>query len=221
MININNTAIKGLYHGNQPISSVYVGNTNVWSANAGQTVYFNQLINYDNIVVSSLGTSMGYSIVKDVDNHAITWTTLASASSYDSLIIKNAPTLVSVIAGHIYLSIWTTEYTSGSTQTRPTNTKTGTYGGSGLNVLEEYYGLPTDNKSICYSRYSLDIIKSYSQASYMCHFPTQRSQIKISNMMLFDLTLMFGEGKEPTAQQFFDMFPDDYYNYNPGEYITI
>lgn len=36
----------------------------------------------------------------------------------------------------------------------------------------------------------------------------------------YDLTLMFGAGKEPTAEQFERMFPADSYPYNPGELIS-
>lgn len=36
----------------------------------------------------------------------------------------------------------------------------------------------------------------------------------------FDLTLMFGAGNEPTAEQFEAMFPAESYPYNPGEIIS-
>lgn len=36
----------------------------------------------------------------------------------------------------------------------------------------------------------------------------------------FDLTLMFGAGNEPTAEQFNAMFPAESYPYNPGEIIS-
>lgn len=36
----------------------------------------------------------------------------------------------------------------------------------------------------------------------------------------YDLTLMFGAGNEPTAEQFEAMFPADSYPYNPGEIIS-
>lgn len=45
-------------------------------------------------------------------------------------------------------------------------------------------------------------------------------QIVKNSFMLFDLTLMFGAGNEPTAQQFEAMFPADSYPYNPGEIIS-
>ncbi len=34
---------------------------------------------------------------------------------------------------------------------------------------------------------------------------------------VFDLTQMFGAGNEPTAEEFLQMFPEDYYEYNAGE----
>ena len=37
---------------------------------------------------------------------------------------------------------------------------------------------------------------------------------------VFDLTLMFGAGNEPTAEQFEAMFPAEFYPYNPGEIIS-
>lgn len=37
---------------------------------------------------------------------------------------------------------------------------------------------------------------------------------------VFDLTLMFGAGNEPTAEQFNAMFPAESYPYNPGEIIS-
>lgn len=36
----------------------------------------------------------------------------------------------------------------------------------------------------------------------------------------YDLTLMFGAGKEPTAEQFEALFPAESYPYNPGEIIS-
>lgn len=45
-------------------------------------------------------------------------------------------------------------------------------------------------------------------------------QIVKNSFMLFDLTLLFGAGNEPTAEQFERMFPADSYPYNPGEIIS-
>ena len=43
---------------------------------------------------------------------------------------------------------------------------------------------------------------------------------EVAHPRLFDLTLMFGAGNEPTAEQFEAMFPADSYPYNPGEIIS-
>lgn len=45
-------------------------------------------------------------------------------------------------------------------------------------------------------------------------------QIVKNSFMLFDLTLLFGAGNEPTAEQFEAMFPAESYPYNPGEIIS-
>lgn len=45
-------------------------------------------------------------------------------------------------------------------------------------------------------------------------------QIVKNSFMLIDLTLLFGAGNEPTAEQFTAMFPADSYPYNPGEIIS-
>lgn len=45
-------------------------------------------------------------------------------------------------------------------------------------------------------------------------------QIIKNSFMLFDLTLLFGAGNEPAAEQFEAMFPAESYPYNPGEIIS-
>lgn len=45
-------------------------------------------------------------------------------------------------------------------------------------------------------------------------------QIVKNSFMLIDLTLLFGAGNEPTAEQFEAMFPAESYPYNPGEIIS-
>lgn len=51
--------------------------------------------------------------------------------------------------------------------------------------------------------------------------PNQTSyQIVKNSFMLIDLTLLFGAGNEPTAEQFELMFPAESYPFNPGEIIS-
>ena len=46
-------------------------------------------------------------------------------------------------------------------------------------------------------------------------------QVKFRNAMLFDLTQMFGSGKEPTLAEFNSYFPENYYEYNTGELLSF
>lgn len=43
---------------------------------------------------------------------------------------------------------------------------------------------------------------------------------RVGNIKAIDLTVMFGVGNEPTAEQFERMFPAEFYPYNPGENIA-
>ena len=46
-------------------------------------------------------------------------------------------------------------------------------------------------------------------------------EVKTRNVNVFDLTKMFGAGNEPsTVEEFEAMFPEDYYEYNPGELLS-
>ena len=50
---------------------------------------------------------------------------------------------------------------------------------------------------------------------------TSGTQIKYKNLEFFDLTLMFGAGKEPSADVFKALYPASYYAYNAGEIINF
>lgn len=45
--------------------------------------------------------------------------------------------------------------------------------------------------------------------------------VEFYNAMVIDLTKMFGEGKEPTADEFNALYPQPYYAYNTGELISV
>ena len=49
----------------------------------------------------------------------------------------------------------------------------------------------------------------------------KRCTISVRNLMIFDLTTMFGAGNEPsTVEEFEKMFPNDYYPYCAGEIVS-
>lgn len=65
------------------------------------------------------------------------------------------------------------------------------------------------------------VCKESGNALVQLFSPNQISyQIVKNSFMLVDLTLLFGAGNEPTAEQFERMFPADSYPYNPGEIIS-
>ena len=45
--------------------------------------------------------------------------------------------------------------------------------------------------------------------------------IQFKNVMLVDLTEMFGAGNEPSVEGFRELFPNDYYEYTTGKYMNI
>lgn len=59
------------------------------------------------------------------------------------------------------------------------------------------------------------------ETMYVIFSPSQDDYIVASCCMLFDLTQMFGAGKEPTLEQFWSMFRQEYYAYNPGVITTV
>lgn len=58
------------------------------------------------------------------------------------------------------------------------------------------------------------VFNSYVEGEYLS-IPNE------GGIQLFDLTQMFGEGNEPTIEEFEAMFPNDYYEYNEGELMSF
>lgn len=57
------------------------------------------------------------------------------------------------------------------------------------------------------------VIYLYSQSGVNCSY-------RVGNIKVIDLSAMFGVGNEPTAEEFEQMFPAEFYPYNPGEIIS-
>lgn len=85
------------------------------------------------------------------------------------------------------------------------STKIGVYDGLYYNILS-----PTADRTRSSSFVVVSNFDSDASISGECGY---------KNLMVFDLTAMFGEGKEPTSAQFRKMFPCDYYPYNDGEWM--
>lgn len=57
---------------------------------------------------------------------------------------------------------------------------------------------------------------SSSEGSLWWYFAKQNATCSFDNVMLIDLTRMFGAGNEPTAAEFEEMYPETYYAYDAG-----
>lgn len=90
--------------------------------------------------------------------------------------------------------------------------------------FQNYLFLPTMNKitSAEFTRLSIVTTATDNGKSLVQLSGTTGADYQLvkNSFMLFDLTLMFGAGNEPTAEQFEAMFPAESYPYNTGEIIS-
>lgn len=155
---------------------------------------FNQLIRNGNFV-NSTGWNT-YNGTLAVSNNVATLTTAANGTA---TIYR---TDYSTISGHHYLVISTMKaeagkrlYISGAT-TNKIVTATGEW--QKIIYIDE-----TTNPTTGYPRFGIN--------NGLAH-----DTIQITNLMLIDLTSMFGEGKEPTIEEATEMFTSTYYEYTAG-----
>lgn len=79
----------------------------------------------------------------------------------------------------------------------------------------------TGNIAISFSG-NLEVKTLTKPAENLVYAPVRKGEYVNSEIdpFIIDLTLMFGAGNEPTAEQFERMFPAEFYQYNPGEIIS-
>ena len=68
------------------------------------------------------------------------------------------------------------------------------------------------------------IITTTAEINYFLFYPTlsgQGNETLVDYVALYDLTMMFGDGNEPTEEEFFKLFPNHYYPYNTGELMSL
>lgn len=162
----------------------------------GNTVVWNQL--HEN--KDSLTTNIGITFTNNGDgtliingNYTGTVSTTVSLSKYNFPTIKN----------HKYL------YINSFAKNIPTNLSE-----SGIYVFRLPYNIDDG------------IIINESEGIDRAILITINAQTTYTNMIIapqiFDLTLMFGAGNEPTSvEEFRAMFPNSYYEYNPGELVNV
>lgn len=158
----------------------------------GKSVVWNQLCNPDTFISSDCTASESSGIV--------TVTDCANTNRYQA-------GLIAVIKGHKYYQTIKIK----SDGTNPVG-------------FQNYLFLYINTKTTSAEFIRLSEVaeaKESGNALVQLFSPNQTSyQIVKNSFMLFDLTLMFGAGNEPTAEQFEAMFPAESYPYNPGEIIS-
>ena len=110
-------------------------------------------------------------------------------------------TTINVTAGHIYFS------------------KSIRLGDVGKSYLA---GVTIGNNAYDRGNGAIATATQTGQASFVVQMFEKGAEAKneVVRPRVFDLTLMFGAGHEPTAEQFKSMFPADSYPYNSGEIIS-
>ncbi len=158
----------------------------------GKSVVWNQLCNPDNFDYQFCKVSESDGIV--------TVTECGEANRYRA-------GFVAVTKGHKY-------YQTVKIKSNGTN-KVGFQNFKCLNIVDK-------TSSAEFTRLSeVAACKESGNALVQLFSPKQTSyQIVKNSFMLIDLTLLFGAGNEPTAEQFEQMFPADSYPYNAGEIIS-
>ena len=170
-----------------------VGNRAYLDKIVGGTVVWNQL--YDRTKPTE-GENNGITFSHQEDGSFV-----ATGKNIDgtmSYVYKN----VDVTAGHIYFS---------------KSIKPGDVGKSylagptiGSNAYDRGYGAIATASKTGIASFVVQMFENGAEAKN-----------EVAHPRLFDLTLMFGAGNEPTAEQFERMFPKDYYPYNAGELLSV
>ena len=116
------------------------------------------------------------------------------------------------VIGHKYLYLATVKTTSGKLSVVPTGTAS-----QGQSAYSEY--LTTTRLSYIWTANVLSA--NFELRGYDNKIANTDLDFYVSNINVFDLTLMFGAGNEPSSVEEFEaMFPLPYYAYNEGEIIN-
>lgn len=162
----------------------------------GNSIAFNQLVNNGNFAVSS-GWSTVSSASLTISNNIANITTVNAWSGLTS------STGWSLVSGHKYLF-------SASYKIQTNNYEVNVYSGN----LFDFSTIPcvADNQ---WHTIQQIIACTQSGQSTRPSFDnrTASGSYSVKNIMLIDLTQMFGAGKEPTVNEFKSLFPLSYYSY--------
>ncbi len=158
----------------------------------GKSVVWNQL--YDKTKPTD-GENNGITFSRQEDGSFV-----ATGKNIDGT-MSYVYTKINVTAGHIYFS------------------KSIRLGDVGKSYLA---GLTIGNNAYDRGKGAIATASKTGIASFVVQMFEKGAEAKneVVRPRVFDLTLMFGAGHEPTAEQFKSMFPAESYPYNPGEIIS-
>lgn len=166
----------------------------------GNTLMLNQVCSNGNFAENT--GWIGNRVSVSISNNKLTATALSTVSGSASIYQQYRP----YVSGHVYLACATC---TPSVSTRIKIRALGSYFATGellANQRETIIGITTPNGND-------SIIYVYVNDSETM---SEGDTCIIENVMLIDLTQMFGAGNEPTVDEFKALFPLDYYDYTEG-----
>lgn len=185
---------------------------------SGETYYteiqnFNQLVQNGNFAGSSGWSSASSQI--SVSNNILT---IEKTIIYS---YGRATTIVPRINGHKYFFTCKAKDNVGTGNIFSVEAYLTGDSGTGQTIIS--------NKTLTSSWQTFSIIftaNSTSDTSRMCFYPDNQSdnvgnKTDLKRVMCFDLTLMFGEGNEPTLEQCNQIFTANYYNYTLSQPVDV
>lgn len=165
----------------------------------GNTVVWNQLIKKDNLRTSDSGTNFTMSRDSNSLTCAITVTDTIVAETRCQIGINKVNTFVYIPTGHKYLF-----------KTNNTNPNIIFENGINGSVRISNSGIVTQPANVGGRIFPCVVLK-----------PELAVGTYTITINIFDLTLMFGEGNEPsTVEEFTSQFPNPYYDYNAGQLLS-
>ena len=172
----------------------------------GASIVWNQQVRNGNFANGTAGWNAGGATLSAVDG-ILTWT------ANDATITRNLTTNVTFINGHKY-------YISFFIKGNADNQVGGAFG-----AVSGGGSFATENYSTSWKRIAKMATPTTNTANTLYLRPNTAGNdgavADFRNICIFDLTLMFGEGNEPsTAEEFEAMFPLPYYAYNAGTLVN-
>lgn len=172
----------------------------------GKSLVMNQLVqngNFASDVKWSIENGISYSVNNNV-------ATIQSSTEGDPYLYQSS---INLVASHKYI-VFVDGY-------RENASSLGELGGGMVFFFGSYSNAIRQTFSTTRTKYAIISVAPNVITNVDLRFYSKGNTTHISNVMLIDLTQMFGSGREPqSVEEFKAQFPLDYYEYNLGEIIS-